>query len=272
MDNLTQQTNGIIWITGASSGIGRALTLQFLQTGRIVAGSSNNESGLAQLADEAEKLPGRFVAFPLDVRKASQALETVKAIQADLGRIGLAILCAGIYRQVDGRNFDPKAFSEVADVNLFGVINCMAAVLPAMREERKGQIAIVASLAGYIGQRNYIAYGMSKAALINMAQALRADLAELGIKLQLVTPGFVQTPLTATDPARMQHTMSADEAARRICVGLAKNQFEISFPRRMSWIVRLMRAMPLTWAQAINDGARKRTVTPAARPTNPKKI
>ncbi len=265
--------SGVIWITGASSGLGRALTMLYVGEGWVVAGSANDPAGLEDVATQCNSLSGRFVSLPLDVRDAEAVARTVDTIETDIGPIDTAILAAGIYRTVTGDDPDPGVIRSVAEVNLFGTIECLNAVLGPMKSRNSGRIAVIASLSGYIGLPYFAAYGMTKAALINFAQCLYPDLARLGIKLHLVTPGFIATPMTATDQLQMPHKMSAEEAAQRIRSGLAKDNFEISFPRLLSWAVRILRVLPLRWAQAVNGSARQYdSITPKSTskiPDNP---
>jgi NAD(P)-dependent dehydrogenase (short-subunit alcohol dehydrogenase family) len=235
---------GIDWITGGSSGIGRALALRLARAGRRVAISARNADALQELAAEAAPLPGRLLPLPLDVTDADACREAVARIERDHGPLALAVLNAGTHRAVRAATLDPADFRALVDLNLMGTVNSLAAALAPMRARRRGQVAIVASLAGYRGLPTAAAYGMTKAGLINLAEALQPELRALGIKLQLVNPGFVRTPLTDRNPFPMPFLMQPDAAADAFFRGLASNRFEIVFPRRLAWLLGLLRRMP----------------------------
>ncbi len=230
----------VAWITGASSGIGRALALRLARDGWRVAASARNADALAALAAEA----GGIVAVPLDVTNETAVAQAVTAIEAAHGPIALAVLNAGTHEPMGAEDFSAATLRRLIDINLMGVANALAAVLPRMRERRAGHIAVVASLAGYRGLPTAAAYGASKAALINMCEALKPDCDRLGITLQLVNPGFVETPLTAKNRFWMPFLMPLDRATEAFVRGLASRRFEIVFPRRFALTLRLMRMLP----------------------------
>jgi len=130
------------------------------------------------------------------------------------------------------------------DINYMGVVNCLQAAVPAYIERRGGHIAVVSSVAGYQGLPNASAYGASKAALINMCEALQPELAACNVKLQLINPGFVRTPLTDLNEFPMPFLMEVEDAAACIIRGLNRNSFEISFPKRFTWLLKFMQILP----------------------------
>ena len=140
--------------------------------------------------------------------------------------------------------FSAETFARQIDVNWMGVVRALGAVIPGMVERRAGQIAVVGSVSGYRGLRTAAAYGATKAALINMCEALQMELGDYGIKVQIVNPGFVETPLTDRNDFPMPFLVSADDAARRIVEGLKKGRREIAFPRRFTWLLRAFAALP----------------------------
>jgi short-subunit dehydrogenase len=229
------------WITGASSGIGEALALRLARDGRTVAASARNAAALAQLG---ERSGGRIAAHPLDVTDPEACTRCVDAIETTLGPIGLAVLNAGTHRPMSADDFSVAAARDLVEINLMGVINSLAPVLERMRARRSGHIAIVASVAGYGGLPTAAVYGATKAALINMAEALRLDCDRLGIKLQLVNPGFVKTPLTDRNEFPMPFLMPVDDAIDAFVAGLASDRFEIAFPRRFALLLKLLNALP----------------------------
>ena len=239
------QQAGCVWITGASSGIGRAVALRYARAGATVAVSARNAADLNALALEARGLSGRIIPFAVDTTDRISIAGTVTAVEAACGPISLAILNAGTHHEVDASQFDPVAFDRLFAVNVLGTVNCIAAVLPGMLARGTGQLAIVASVAGYRGLKTAAAYGATKAALINMAEALKFDLDPRDIAVRLINPGFVRTPLTDKNPFPMPFLIDADVAAERIWQGLEKSRrFEIAFPRRFVFILKLLRVLP----------------------------
>ena len=234
-------TSRCVWITGASSGIGLALAERMMRDGWIVAGSARSERALQELAATHE---GRFFAYPLDVTEKSAASDVVARIRADRGRLDLAVLAAGTHKPIEIENFCTNTFRDLIDINLMGVINCLAAVMPGFVAERSGHIAIVSSVAGYGGLPTASAYGATKAALINMTEALKPDFDRNGLKLQLVCPGFVRTPLTDKNTFSMPFLMEPEDAAEAFYRGLQSDRFEISFPRIFAIILRFINMVP----------------------------
>ena len=232
----------VVWITGASSGIGRALALLHAREGWWVAASARGADALAALVAEAPL--GRVQAFPLDVTEAAANRATVAAIERKLGSIDRAILNAGTHKPVSADRFSVVPFEALLATNVMGAVNGLDALIAAMRGRGRGQIAIVASVAGYRGLPTAAAYGASKAALINLAEALRPELGQLGIDLRLVNPGFVRTPLTAKNRFPMPFLMQPDAAAARVLHGLGGSGFEITFPRRFTWVLKCLRLLP----------------------------
>jgi NAD(P)-dependent dehydrogenase (short-subunit alcohol dehydrogenase family) len=233
-----------VWITGAGKGIGRAVALRLLRDCDTVAASARTASDLEALESEAAGLPGAVHAYPLDVTDAAASAATFAAIERDLGPVDLAILNAGSHRPMAAGAFAVAAFRDLIEVNLFGVVHALAVLLPAFIARRTGHVAVVASVAGYRGLPTAAAYGASKAAVINMCEALQPELHRAGVRLSLVNPGFVKTPLTDKNDFDMPFLIDADTAAERLVDGLASHRFEITFPRRFTWMMKLLRVLP----------------------------
>ena len=206
-------TSRCVWITGASTGIGRAVALRLARAGHVVVASARNADALDALCRE-DAAPGRIEALALDIRNAAAVAVAAERIESTIAPISLALLNAGSHRPVYADKFDASDFRELAELNLFGTVNCLAALLPLFIARKSGHIAIVASVAGYAGLPTASAYGMTKAGLINMAEALRPELGSLGIKLQIVNPGFVRTPLTDQNEFPMPFLIEPEVAAR----------------------------------------------------------
>lgn len=235
--------DGVAWVTGASSGIGRATALELARRGYTVAVTARRAPELAALVHEPAGR-GRIVAFPGDVTDPASLENVVAAIEREQGPVSLAFLNAGIYLPVSGTSIDIPAYRRTFDVNVLGTVHCLAAVLPRMAGRGRGQIGINASVAGYGGLPRAAAYGAAKAALINMAQALTFDAGPAGVRIQVVNPGFVETPATAVNDFPMPFMIGVDEAARRVADGFEKAGFEITFPRRLALLLKLLNLLP----------------------------
>ncbi|WP_420100860.1 SDR family NAD(P)-dependent oxidoreductase [Bosea sp. (in: a-proteobacteria)] len=238
--------DGVAWITGASSGIGAAVALELAQRGWTVTATARRLDLLEGLARKSEHLPGRIVAHAGDVTDAAAMAGLVETIEAVHGPIALAFLNAGVATgtRERGRGFDLAAAEATFAVNVLGVLRSLAPVLPAMTRRGRGQIAVTASLVGYRGLPGAAAYGASKAAMIHFCESLRGDCAADGITLQVVNPGFVVTPMTEGNGFSMPFLMPVEAAARRVADGLAGGGFEITFPRRLTWLLKLARILP----------------------------
>lgn len=236
--------DGVWWITGASSGIGRGVALEAARRGFRVIATARRLDVLQELAREADGLSGHIIPAVGDISDADGILHLVAQIEADHGPISLAFLNAGTYRPVNAHPFDAPAFREMFAVNVGGTINCLAAILPLMCGRSWGQIAVNASVAGYIGLPRSSAYGGTKAALIAMAESLKFDTDRCGVTMQIVNPGFVETPLTAKNDHPMPFLMPLDKASKLICDGFETGGFEITFPWQLSRILKFLRMLP----------------------------
>jgi short-subunit dehydrogenase len=232
------------WVTGAGKGIGRDVALLLARQGWTVAASARTELDLATLVAEATAFGGRVFAFPLDVTDEMAVATVVAQIEADLGPLDLALLNAGTHIPVTAATFQVSAFRKLVETNLMGAVHGLAAILPRFIERRAGQIAVVASVAGFRGLPTSAAYGATKAALINMCEALKPELDGANVDLRLICPGFVETPLTAKNTFPMPFLISADRAAREIVDGLAGRRFRIVFPKRMAIVMAILELLP----------------------------
>ena len=233
-----------VWITGASTGIGRALALRLAADGSVVCASARNTGALAALAEEAKAVRGRIVPVPADVTDAASVRAAWDTVVAAAGVPDLCVVNAGAFVPVEGRTFDAGAVARQFDVNVFGVARTLEAAIPEMVERGSGRIAVVASVAGYRGLPTASAYGATKAALINMCEALRIELAPCGIVVQVVNPGFVETPMTSGNDFPMPFLMPVEKAAAAFHRGLLTDRFEITFPKRFTWMMKVLRLLP----------------------------
>jgi short-subunit dehydrogenase len=183
------------------------------------------------------------------------ALDTAAAeIRDQLGAIDIAVYNAGFWAQMDAAAWDRDLFARHVEINLLGLNNCIGAVLPEMVRAGSGRLVSVASVAGYRGIAGAEAYGATKAAQINMLEALRAALAPRGISVTTVCPGFVRTGLTAKNTFPMPFMIEADAAARSICNGLERGQMEIVFPLPMAVLMKVARLLPVrVWTAAMRQ-------------------
>ncbi len=231
----------VAWITGASTGIGHALALCMARDGWRVAASARSGDKLDAMAGASG---GRIVSHPLDVTDKARSLEVAETIWREEEGIDLAVFAAGLHIPVDAAAFDVEPFRRLVEINLMGVVHGLAGVVPRMVERGRGHIAIVSSVAGYRGLPTASAYGATKAALNNMTEGLKFDLEPKGIKVQLVCPGFVRTPLTDENPFPMPFLMEPEDAAEAFYRGLQGNAFEINFPKSFTTIMKQVRKLP----------------------------
>lgn len=235
---------GTAWVTGAGKGIGRALALRLASDGTQVAASARTASDLETLAAEAAPLPGRILPFALDVTDGDAVRRVATDIERVLSPLDLVVLNAGTHRPVRAGALQPETFEALWRVNVMGVVNGLAAVLPAMLARGGGHVAVVASVAGYTGLPTGAAYGATKAALINLCESLKPELDGRGVRLSVINPGFVRTPLTDRNVFPMPFLIDAEEAAERIRAGLLAGRYEIAFPRRMVWALKTLALLP----------------------------
>ncbi len=243
-DFVARPEHGVVWISGASSGIGRALALKLAGEGYRVAATARNHDGLVDLQAQARGLPGSIAVLDGDVTDPADMEHTVAAIEYQHGTMSMAILNAGIYLPVDGAHLNRADFERSFAVNLSGVVNCLVPAVRHMRAKGQGQIAIVSSASGYGGLPAGAAHGATKAALINMAESLKFDLDGLGIRVQIVNPGLVDTGTAEQRQFPAAALISAQAAAAEIAAGLKSQAFEISFPKGYVYRLKLLKFLP----------------------------
>jgi NAD(P)-dependent dehydrogenase (short-subunit alcohol dehydrogenase family) len=236
--------NARVWLTGASSGIGEALVPALLGAGGRLAITARRADRLEQLARTHGSHDRPLLVLPGDVTDREAMHSIVRTIEGAWGGLDLALLNAGAGKGVTVRDFSTEAFRTTMDVNFFGVLHGIVAVLPGMMARHAGRIAGVASLAGYRSGPGLAGYGTSKAALIHALDSLRFGLAPCGIGVTVINPGFVRTPMTAVNRYWMPAMIAADKAARIIVRGLQRDKKEIHFPIRLSWTLKVMRVVP----------------------------
>ena len=251
----------IIWLTGASSGIGAALVHGLSKRCQWLIISARNSDRLQQLAE----LHPNVVALSADVT-SRDAMQAVAAdIAARFGRIDTLIANAGSCEYLDVRQFDSALVKRVIDTNVYGLVNSLEAALPLIRNSQRGYLVAVSSSVTYLALPQAQAYGASKAAVRYFMEAMRADLASEHIDVSVVSPGFVKTPLTDRNRFRMPMRISANVAAEAIIKSLQRRPWDIHFPRRFTWLLQLLGCLPADLRLALTRRAATRL------PTSPQK-
>ena len=230
-------TGRTVWLVGASTGIGRATASALHAQGAKVVVSARSAAALQAFEQAHSGAWG--LALDATDRDAMRAAAD-RIVQRD-GRIDLAVYCAGCYKAMRATNFDLADALQHERVNYVGALHLLDAVLPVLLRQKGGHLSLVSSVAGYRGLPNGLAYGPTKAALINLAETLYMDLQSHGVGVSLINPGFVETPLTAQNEFKMPALISPEEAAREILAGWASGRFEIHFPRRFTLWLKSMR-------------------------------
>lgn len=229
--------NRRVWIIGASSGIGEAVAKRLRDAGAELALSARREAALREIAGPGDRV------LPLDVTDPAALEQALERLLERWDGVDMTLYCAGVYRPMRAWEIDLPQVEEMLSINLLGVYNLLSVLVPHYLARGSGGVCLLASVAGYSGLPRALAYGPSKAALINLAQILYSDLSPRGIGVYLVSPGFVDTRLTRRNDFTMPALIHPDEAAQAILAGIARGSFEIDFPRRftrpMKWFSRL---------------------------------
>ena len=221
----------VVWIVGASTGIGRATASLLHAKGARVAVSARSAAGLEAFT---EAHPGAL-GLALDVTDAASVTAAAARLVEAFGVPDLAFACAGHYKPQRATEFDIVEMKRHLDINYTGTLHVIDAVLPRMLARGRGHVSLMGSVAGYRGLPQALAYGPTKAALNNLAEVMYLDLHDKGLAVSIVNPGFVDTPLTAQNRFRMPALMTADDAAREIVRGWERGRFESHFPRRFTF-------------------------------------
>ena len=231
-----------IWVIGASSGIGEACARALITSGAKVALSSRRIERLNQIAAAASA--NQTLVLPLDVTNEGKFQETYQTILDTWGGIDLLLFVSGVYTPQRADDFDIRIAEQTIVANLLGPMRAVALVLPEMLKAHAGHIAIVGSVAGYSGLPKALAYGPSKAAIINFCENLYYDLLPTGVSVHMISPGFVATEATAQNDFEMPALISAEEAATEILSGIQNGEFDIHFPKRFSRFLKFLRILP----------------------------
>lgn len=233
-------------VTGATSGIGKALALHAAQRGYRVIACGRNQESLNELARHASIETLQFDVTSLDDTKA--ALSNVE--------IDVAVLNAGTCEYVDIDEFESAMFKRVFEPNFFGVIHCVEALIPSL--DKGNKLVIVDSMARLLPFTRSQAYGASKAALHYFTKSLEVDLHDRGIKVQAVSPGFVETPLTDKNDFDMPMKITATEAAESMLKGIETDKQTVFLPRMFGFILRFMHILPVRLQKKLSLSMREK--------------
>ncbi len=230
----------VIWIIGASSGIGASLAEELAGQGATVVLSARRKEALEALK---QSLGAPHKIFALDVTDAEMVARTAQAIRAALGCIDRVVFLAAAYTPMKLAELDLAVTRQIIDTNLLGAFHAVDAVLPILKEQQHGQIALCGSVAGYIGLPGGQPYSATKAGIMNLAESLRAELPAT-IDIKLISPGFVKSELTDKNDFTMPMIITAQQAAAAIAEGLCRDAFEIHFPKKFTIWLKLLRLLP----------------------------
>ncbi len=228
-----------VWLVGASTGIGRATAIALHAAGAKVFVSARSPAPLAELA---QQYPG-LQTIQLDATDEAGVKATTQKLILE-GGLDLMMYCAGIYQPLRAQDIKSTIMAQHMQVNYIGAVYVTEAVLPAMLAAKHGHLSYVSSVAGFRGLPKSLAYGPTKAAMINMAEALYIDLHDEGLGVSVINPGFVETPLTSQNTFRMPALIKPEEAATEIMAGWQAGKFEMHFPKRFTAWLKLMRSAP----------------------------
>lgn len=251
-----------IWIIGASSGIGAALAKKLSQNGATVILSARSKDKLESLSKEIE---GKSYVFPLDITNHDELCKISQKIKQDCGHIDSAILLAGMYEPSLVSKIKIETAKKIVDVNIMGAFNFVNCVLPIFKYQKYGQLILTGSVAGYRGLPKGQPYSATKAAIANLAESLRTEESEVDVRL--LSPGFVETPMTAKNDFEMPMVISPKEAAECIYKGMLTNDFEIHFPKKFTFIMKIIHIMP-NWLYIILGRKMKQVIDKKAAKKN----
>ena len=237
-------TDKVIWITGASSGIGKALAIKFAKEGWKVAISARREN----LLNEIAKTYNDIFPYPLDVTDSKKCELVFNSIKERFKNVDISVFSTGIHDPKSEKSLDLNKVRQIMEVNFFGTINSVNAVYKYYKERKSGQISIVSSVAGYRGLPAGGAYCASKSALTSFTESLNFDMKRNNVRVSLISPGFIKTPMTDQNDFPMPMIKTPEFAAEEIYNGLVKkNAFEIHFPKSFTFIMKILQILP-NWA------------------------
>ena len=245
----------IIWITGASSGIGKALAIKFAEKGWTVAASARREN----LLEDLNKFNPNIYSFPLDVTEIENCKLIANKIIEKFGGIDICVFGTGMHDPKSEKRFNLNKIREIMEVNYFGTMNSINSIYEYFSEKKNGQISIISSVAGYRGLPAAGAYCASKAALTSYAESLNFDMQMKNVKVSLISPGFIKTPMTDQNDFPMPMIKSPEFDANEIFKGLTeKKSFEIHFPKAFTYFLKFLQILPSSiYFKLVSKGMKK---------------
>lgn len=237
----------VIWLTGASTGIGEALVHALQARCQHLFITARNVEQLQTLAEPYHNV----TALAADITDIAQLQQVADHISARFGRLDTVIANAGTCEYVDVDAFDHRLFERVFNTNFMGLVNTVEVALPLLRNSTRGYLTAVSSSVTYLAMPRAQAYGASKAAMTHFMACMKADLVHQGIDVSIISPGFVKTPLTDQNDFPMPMRISAEDAAQAIIKGLEKRTWDIHFPKRFTRLLKFMGALPTALRFAI---------------------
>ncbi|CAN5796615.1 SDR family oxidoreductase [soil metagenome] len=235
----------VVFLTGASSGIGEALALEIAKRGATLGLLARREDLLKELVEKCERNGSRARYFAVDVTDANAVAEAAKILRNKFDKIDVLIANAGIGgNNSETRNFNPQAVAQVININLLGAVNAVSAVLPAMLENKSGQLVAISSLAGFRGLPKSAAYSASKAGMTAFFESVRLDVQTKGVAVTIIQPGFIKTPLTSGRNNKMPFLMELEDAIPLFLRAIEKRKKFAAFPWQLATFVRLGKILP----------------------------
>src|ERR1051325_1240756 len=253
---LSYWSNKVVFITGASSGIGKGVALEIATRGGHLGLLARREELLNEIVDEARTKGVKAIGVAADVRDAKAVREAADRVRTELGPIDVLIANAGIGTSDHALRLTAEHAANVININVLGAVNSVAAVLPEMVERKRGRLVAISSLAAYRGLAKSAAYCASKAALSSYFESLRIDLRDSGVGVTIIHPGFIKTPLTAGREAKMPYLMELEVGVRKIVSAIEREKKSYAFPWQVATIVRAGLIMPTAmydWIAARNS-------------------
>jgi short-subunit dehydrogenase len=242
MHNNQQSKN--CWLMGASDGIGLELAKLLYAKGYNIIISARNQQKLDNIVAQLNNGQNKIISLPCDISCNSQLKSAQEVVYSHFATLDLAIFASAVYQPTTLNDLQNNDFANVININLIGFIAFFEAVAQKMIQQQRGHIAVIASVAGYVGLPKSYAYGASKAGIINFCEGVYAELKTNNIDLSLINPGFVATRLTAKNNFYMPNIIMPAKAAELIYQGLQAKKFEISFPKKFIITMKIIRIMP----------------------------
>ena len=238
---MIQNKKKLVWITGGGTGIGKELAKRFSEKNFNVVVSGRR---IRKLNDVKKYSPYNIFPIMLDVANPKKCKDVSKIILKKFGFIDIIILNAATYNPGSLDVLEPEKIKKILDINILGPINCFAPVLEDMKKKNKGHLIFMSSPAGFRGLPGAGIYGVTKSALTFLAETLKIEYDKFKIKVQVIHPGFIKTPMTDKNTFQMPFLMNAEKASEIIFKKIFSNTFEISFPKRLIIPMKIIKLIP----------------------------